>query len=265
MSLVFAAIAPHPPILIPSIGKKNLEEVKKTKAALEELEKELYVRSPDYLVVISPHGQLLADAFTINMAPKFEANFEQFGDFSTKMEFKSDFMLSQEIRAQDEAQKSVPLALISEGNIDHGVSVPLYYLTQHLKEIPIIPIGFSMLDLQTHYHFGEFLHNQISRVNKRVAVIASGDLSHCLTEDAPGGYSKEGKIFDEKIIELLKKKDKDGILNLDQNLIDGAGECGLRSIVILLGILKDIDYQPEVLSYEGPFGVGYLVANMKFN
>lgn len=46
-----------------------------------------------------------------------------------------------------------------------------------------------------------------------------------------------------------------------------AGECGLRSFSFLLGILEEskINWKPEVLSYEGPFGVGYLVANFRLN
>jgi len=35
MSLVFAAITPHPPLLIPSIGKDVIKKVDKTKKALE--------------------------------------------------------------------------------------------------------------------------------------------------------------------------------------------------------------------------------------
>ncbi len=39
-----------------------------------------------------------------------------------------------------------------------------------------------------------------------------------------------------------------------------AGECGMRSIAMLLGVINEVDLKPNILSYEGPFGVGYLVA-----
>ncbi|MBC7194507.1 MAG: AmmeMemoRadiSam system protein A, partial [Caldisericia bacterium] len=39
-----------------------------------------------------------------------------------------------------------------------------------------------------------------------------------------------------------------------------AGECGYRSILTLLTLMPFEKYKAEVLSYEGPFGVGYLVA-----
>ena len=61
----------------------------------------------------------------------------------------------------------------------------------------------------------------------------------------------------------MKKKDIEGILSLDPEFVEEAGECGYRSIIILLGILKNLNWEPEIISYEGPFGVGYLVANFK--
>ena len=49
----------------------------------------------------------------------------------------------------------------------------------------------------------------------------------------------------------------------DEDFVDDAGECGYRSILILMGILDGLNIKPRILSYEGPFGVGYLVADYK--
>jgi len=93
-------------------------------------------------------------------------------------------------------------------------------------------------------------------------VIASGDLSHRLSPSAPAGYSPKGEIFDNLLKELLSSKDTSGILNLDKELVEEAGECGLRSIMILLGILEKQNYKFKLLSYEAPFGVGYMVTRL---
>ena len=263
MPLVFAAITPHPPVLIPEIGKENLKQITKTEEAMKKLEQDLYVAKPESILVISPHGKIFNDAFNINLSADYSANFKEFGDFAVELKFKSDYMSIQEIRAADETQKSVSLVLSSEPEIDHGFSVPLYYLTQHLKNIPIIPITYSGLNYQKHFEFGQFLHRQLSKINKRFAIIASGDLSHRLTKEAPAGYSPNGAKFDKQLIGLIKKKDIQGILNINPNLCQEAGECGLRSIIILAGIIESLNVTPEILSYEGPFGVGYLVCNFK--
>jgi len=263
MPLVFSAITPHPPVLIPEIGKENLKKIKKTQAAMEQLEQIFYASKPESVLIISPHGKIFDDSFNFNLSPNYVASFKEFGDFGLELKFKSDFMSIQEIRAADETNKAVPIVLSSEPELDHGFSVPLYYLTQHLKNIPIIPITYSGLDYSQHFAFGQWLYRQLSRINKRFAVIASGDLSHKLTKDAPGGYSVEAKKFDQQLLKLIKNKDIQGILNIETELIKAAGECGLRSIIILFGILESINVQPEVLSYEGPFGVGYAVCNFQ--
>lgn len=260
MSLVFAAITPHPPLLIPSIGKDNLKKIAKTQAALQKLEEELYLSHADVVVVISPHGPLSPDAFTVNMCDEFTTDLKEFGDLTTKLTFKGELNLPYNIRSTAK-KEGIETILISEPKLDHGTAVPLFYLTQHLENISILPIGFSNADAKTHLDFGYLLKEQIMQTNKRVAVIASGDLSHALTTDAPAGFNAKGPEFDQKIQELLATRNTVGIAQLDTAFINDAAECGLRSFLILLGVLQGINYTYESYTYEGPFGVGYLTAN----
>ena len=53
------------------------------------------------------------------------------------------------------------------------------------------------------------------------------------------------------------------IFNMDKCMIEEAGECGLRSLYILFGAMEGNSIQGELLSYEGPFGVGYGVMKFK--
>jgi MEMO1 family protein len=261
MSLVFSAIVPHPPILIPNIGKDNLDKLEKTKSAMEKLEQELYSSKPDIIFIISPHGQLSPDYFTVNLSDKFTVDFEDFGNFSDQLKFKGEMVLF--TVNKEKIAENNKLNIISESKLDHGIGVPLFYLMKHLSEVPIVPIYFSMLDNQAHYEFGKSLKDLILRTEKRVAVLASADLSHCLTTESPAPYNPDGKIFDEKLIKIIENCDSLSLVNLDSKLIENAEECGLRSILILSGIIGDMNCQPEILSYEYPFGIGYLVANIK--
>ena len=157
-----------------------------------------------------------------------------------------------------------PLQLISDPRLDHGTSIPLYLLSRHLPDIKIIPLYYSGLNLAAHYNFGQLLKNELLSAKARIAVIASGDLSHRLTENAPAGYNPKAKKFDKKLINCLLRKETNQIINFNHNFIADAGECGLKSIIILLGILEGARFEPELLSYESPLGVGYLVMNYKF-
>lgn len=260
MSLVFAAITPHPPLLIPTIGKETIKKVEKTKKALEQLEEDLYLSKPDALFIISPHGSYFNDAFTLNVCPEYETDLKEFGDLATKLKFKGEMNISSLIRERMK-NSGIPTAMISESYLDHGSAVPLFYLTPHLPNLQILQLGFCDLDWKTHVEFGYLLKEEIMDANKRVAVVASGDLSHALTSDAPAGFNAAGKKFDAKIQELLSTRNTAGMLQLDQQLVADAAECGFRSFLILTGLLKNVDYEYKQYSYEGPFGVGYLTAN----
>lgn len=261
MSLIFSAVTPHPPFLIPAIGKDNMAKLERTKQALEKLEEELYLTHPDIIVVISPHSHHFPDAFSVNMSPLFECDLKSFGDLTTKLPLKGEMLLPYDIRTSAYEKPECPTVLINEPNLDHGLVVPLLYLTRHLPEVKVLPIGLSELDAKAHWEFGQIIREQIIRSNKRIAVIASGDLSHALTTDSPAGYNKSGPEFDRKLQELFSSHNLAGLLTLDQNLIKESFECGFRSFLILAGVLKDTDYSYESFAYEAPFGVGYLTAN----
>ncbi len=260
MSLVYAAIAPHPPLLIPNIGKDVLKKLDKTKCAMEKMEEELYLAKPDIIIMISAHGSYFPNAFTINVCPEYHSNLKEFGDLVTSLNFKGEMNLSAVIREETKIEK-IPTTMITDPELDHGSSVPLFYLTQHLTDIKILPIGFSDLSWKTHVDFGYLIKEQILNSNKRVAVIASGDLSHALTTNSPAGFNPAGIKFDEKIQELLAHKNLSGMLQLEPEFVKSSSECGFRTFLILMGILKNIDYTYRQHSYEAPFGVGYLTAN----
>jgi aromatic ring-opening dioxygenase LigB subunit len=261
MSLVFSSICPHPPIIIPTIGQENLSLVKKTIEAMERLEKVFSSSNPETLLIISPHGTIFKDAFSINFSEIYNGNFNQFGDFTTDLNFDPDLEIIH--RLKERLEQKLPVVLVSEKKLDHGSLVPLYYLTKNIKP-KIVPIGYSFLDYETHLKFGEIIKEEIINSSKKIGVVASGDLSHCLTKDAPGGYSPRAEIFDKTLIDFLERGNFEKILKIDKDLIEEAGECGLRSILILLGILQEMNVKPELYSYEAPFGVGYLVMNFTF-
>lgn len=260
MSLVFSAITPHPPMLIPSIGQGALKKLEKTKLALENLEKKLYVAHPDIILIISPHGSYFKDAFTLNSNPQYQTDLKSFGDLATKIKLSGETVLSNLIR-ESAKKEHLPLTMISEPKLDHSSSIPLFYLAQHLPKIKIIPVGFCDLDWKTHVAFGTLLKDQIAQTNKRVAVIASGDLSHALMTDSPAGYNPAGAEFDNKIQELLASHNLAGMLQMDKEMVESASECGFRSFLILMGILQGMQTTYKSFAYEAPFGIGYLTAN----
>ncbi len=264
MALVFGCIAPHPPLLVPVIGRGNEAAVASTTAAMVKLTQELSQAQPQTLFVISPHGQSYSEAMGVLNAPVSSGDFAQWGvRQGPEFHFLNDLDAVRLIQ-EECLREGVPLRSLGTAgyDLDWGVTVPLYFLQQGLaQEVALVPLTFSWLPLDRHYAFGRALRRAAERLDKRVALVASGDLSHRLLPEAPAGYDPMGRVFDAKLVELVGQMDAAGILSLDPELVARAGECGLRSIVILLGALEGLQVVPSVHSYEGPFGVGYLVAS----
>lgn len=252
MSLVFAAVTPHPPLLLPSIGKEKTKLLDKTAHALRELEQELYVTHPEVLVILSPHTGMFKESFSVNAHDGFESNLAAFGDLLTKKSWAGAPELAALI-AHEALRHKIPVQLISKTSIDHGTSIPLFFLTEHLSTIPVLPVGFSDMSVREHVQFGEMLEECFLHSNKRIAVIASGDLAHVKSQS-----SSDIHPFDEQLINLLETKNTTGIMNLDATLRAGSDECAYRSLLILLGIIKNQSYTFKTHCYEAPFGVGYL-------
>jgi AmmeMemoRadiSam system protein A len=144
--------------------------------------------------------------------------------------------------------------------LDHGALVPLYFLFRDLEEekLPRIilanPIGLS---LDEAFRLGRRLA-EIKTGEDTWGLLASGDLSHRVTSDAPAGYSPVGALFDSMVEEALRENDPSTLLSLDPERVKQAGECGLRSALVFLGMAQR--RKVRFLSYEAPFGVGYATA-----
>jgi len=265
--IVAGCIVPHPPLLVPAIGGRDRETVRSTYQAMDNLGGDLAQAQLDSLVMISPHTPLMRDAFTIKISPELGGSFASFGQPQVRISKKNDLELATAI-VEAASSEGIPLISLEAAStrwsdpgeeLDHGLLVPLYYLDQHF-ETPIVSLSISALSYREHFRLGRVVRQTCSDLGRRVAFVASGDLSHRLIKGAPAGYSPQGKDFDRRIVEIAREGDFDALYDIDDGLVDAAGECGFRSIHTMWGALKDGPYENSVLSYEGPFGVGYLVS-----
>jgi aromatic ring-opening dioxygenase LigB subunit len=267
MSLVFAGLSPHPPILIPEIGGADFKKVKKTADSLLELGEKLNDAEPETIIIISPHGLVYPDRMNVCGIEKLIGSFEQFKHPELKFRYSNNLDLA--IKIDQKANEEGIETLLYQNNksefeLDHGILVPLYFLQQKLDSpIKIIPIAYSFQSRIDHFTFGQIIADVCKNSQERVAMIASGDLSHRLFPQSFMDNTKAGIKFDKKLAELIKTNNVRGILEFDEELVEEAGECGYHSLLILLGAIEKLKYQPKILSYEGPFGVGYMVADFQ--
>ncbi|MEI7792001.1 MAG: AmmeMemoRadiSam system protein B [Candidatus Berkelbacteria bacterium] len=265
--IVFAGIMPHPPIVIPEIGHDDAKKTQKTHDALLKLATDLAESEPDTIIIISPHMTHYPHLFNVCGMRDLYGNFNAFDWHDSGWHGHNNTKLAAEIVDRTE-EEGLPAMLYDNGEdeyeLDHGVMVPLHFLLEKLDfPCKVMPISYSIASRSEHFIFGQIIADICTKnPNERVAIIASGDLSHRLGQTPPAGMTYTGEEFDKNLVELIKKADEYSIINMDDEFVENAGECGYRSILIMLGAISGRDYQPEVLSYEGPFGVGYMVANM---
>lgn len=258
-SIVFAGIAPHPPLLIPEVGGSRIERVVDSQRALRGFSRRLVDSDPDTVVVVSPHSPLDPRVFTARSTNQLAGDFGDFYAPAVRLTFSNDLEMVDKIK-HAAAAEGVELRLLDgDYPLDHGALVPLYYLHEAGWRGPIVVIGFTHQSNEKHLAFGRAIARAGATISRRLAVVASGDLSHRLVVDGPYEYEPTAHLFDEQIVDAIARGDSSSVINIDPDLRNRAGECGYRSIVIALGTAGELrDHQ--VLSYEGPFGVGYMVA-----
>jgi aromatic ring-opening dioxygenase LigB subunit len=224
--------------------------------------KEIALSNPETTVFISPHAPFLRGALGWLGGQELTGSFAAFGAPGVAFRAATNRDLAVSI-AGKAAEAGVPVVEVDTSTLDHGVMVPLYYLQEAGVDADMVVFGISMLQPEQHFRFGQALARAFKDSPRRIALIASGDMSHRLQPGAPAGYDPQGQVFDKLIRESLAGMDADRILRIPDELADRAGECGLRPIIMLLGALSDFKVLSRIYSYEGPWGVGYLVAGFQ--
>ena len=264
MSVVGAIVVPHPPILLPEVGRGEEKKISATDAAYRKAAALVKELDPETIVLLSPHSVMYADYFHISPGIAAKGDMRQFHAPQVKIraEYDSDFSVA---LAKAASAEGFPAGTMGERNaeLDHGTVIPLYYVNQFLTDYRLVRIGLSGLPLTDHYHLGQLIRQTAEKLDRRTVIIGSGDLSHRLKKDGPYGLAKEGPEYDERIMDVLSRAAFDELLDFDESFCDRAAECGHRSFCILAGALDGLSVEAERLSHEGTFGVGYGVCTYR--
>ena len=260
-SLVFAGIAPHPPIMVPEVGRDAIEEVRGSIEAMRDLTERIIKSGAETIVLVSPHAPLDARAFVAYQDAQLYGDFANFRAPEARIEAPLDEeMLGAISRAASE--QGYEVLGIHDHDLDHGTAVPLYFLQRNGWRGRVVALGYSFLPNEDHLRFGSCIKQAADEVGRQTAFVASGDLSHRLKPEAPAGYYPEAYLFDQEVVDAIRDAAPERIVNIDQDLRKMAGECGYRSMLVAFGVTKEMNQDCEVLHYEAPFGVGYLVAQI---
>ena len=261
MPIIKAYVFPHPPLAVPAVGRGQEKQIEKTLAALSEAARDMAALRPDTIIFISPHGTVYADYFHMAPGSRSSGDLSRFRAPDERFDAVYDTGLMAAIERQA-AAKDIPAGTLgaAEKALDHGVMVPMWFINQHIKSYKSICISPSGLERIMHYRLGQAIRAAADDGEKRVLLLASGDLSHKLSATGPYGHAPEGAVFDAAICDIFTTGDFGALLRLEPGLCLAAAECGYNPFLILAGCFDGQAVQSKLLSYEGPYGVGYAVA-----
>lgn len=261
MPVLGAILTPHPPVLLPEVGRGREREISATSRAMRDAAAEAASWGPDVLIVASPHTAMYSDYFHISPGGGAVGDMSAFGAPQVRMEAEYDAQLRDEIVSQAQAA-GIDAGTLGQrdARLDHGVLIPLYFLRCADVDCPIVRIGLSGQSPLAHYRLGECIARAVDKLGRRAVFVASGDLSHKLKADGPYGFAPEGPAFDEAVTQAMAAGDFLKFLTMEPSLCERAAECGLRSFQMMSGALDGLAVAPRLLSHEGTFGVGYAVA-----
>lgn len=261
--IIKAYMVPHPPIIVPEVGKGQETPASATINAYRTIARQIRDLAPDLIIMTTPHGTVYADYIHISPDSVLKGDFRAFGASGVKLSFQNDIQLLEKIIRKAEAAGIEAGTLgQTESFLDHGALVPLYFIASEYQRFKLIRISIADLPALDLYKFGQCIADAVAESDRRVVFVASGDLSHRLKDDGPYGYDPHGPEFDRLLVETVRQADFEKLLNMDEKLCSRAGECGLRSFIMMAGALNGLDISTTVHSYEGPFGVGYMVAEV---
>jgi AmmeMemoRadiSam system protein A len=264
-------VFPHPPIVIPEVGRGNESGAQKTIDACKKAAEMISAEQPSVIIITTPHGPVFQDYVYMSMSKELKGSFANFGVPNVKLQFENDVALAESIARHAERkgiragglEKRIMNRYDITGELDHGALVPLYFVSRAYRGFKLVHISISGYPKQQLYEFGMCIRDAVAESEENAVFIASGDLSHRLSHSGPYGYHPEGPRYDDMIVKTLSEMDIEKLMDIDFEFCERAGECGFRSFVMMAGAFDGFDIEPEIYSYEGPFGVGYAVGRFE--
>lgn len=270
MSLVFAGVTSHAPGITGRADRADPETRDAFYAKLDELRRRMEAARPDALVIVA--AEHFANffmnnmpAYCMGMAEHYEGPIEDeewLGIRRTRV--PGNRALSR--RLIESMLPEIDLAYAEEWKFDHGIMVPLHFLTPRY-DLPVIPVNINcqgppLTPLARAYQFGRSLRRALDAQPERIALIGTGGISHWPATPDSGTINE---AWDREFLRRFLANDRDALLSYtDAETFRDAGQGGfeIRTFIAVAGATEGAG--GELLFYAPIpiFAVGCTVATM---
>lgn len=271
MSLVFAGVCSHAPGITGRAAKADPEVRDAFYAAYGRMRAALEGARPDALVVVG--AEHFANFFMNNM-PAYAVGMADSYDGPIE---DPVWLAIPRVRVPGKAELSkrliktiledVDVAYAEEWKLDHGIMVPLNFLTP-AYQLPIIPVNINcqgppLTPLKRAWAFGEALRRACDAVPERIAVIGTGGISHWPATPDSG---KINEAWDRDFLDRWTRNDRAAMLAYtDEETYRDAGQGGfeIRPFISIAAAAGGVEGDVWFYAPIPIFAVGCTVAVMK--
>ena len=234
MSLVFAGICSHAPGIT---GRAHMADAKLREPlylAYDYMREQLRSAKPDAVVVVA--AEHFANffmnnmpSFAVGMADRYSGPIEDPAWLGIpRTQIPGNAALSRELIG--EIMQSVDIAFAEEWKFDHGIMVPLHFLTPEY-DLAVVPININcqgppLVPLHRVWAFGEALRRAADHVPQRLALIGTGGISHWPATPDSGRINE---TWDRQLLQHWIHNDRDALLSYsDLETYRDAGQGGFE-------------------------------------
>lgn len=273
MSLVFAGVCSHAPGITGRRHMADPDDAETFYAAFDQMRTSLEAARPDAIIVVAAEhfANFFMDnmpAYCIGMAPDYEGPIEDpewIGIARTKIPGNPE--LSK--RIIESVLQRVDVAYAEEWKFDHGIIVPLNFLTPQFN-IPIIPVNINcqgppLTPLHRAWEFGRALREACDAAPERIAIVGTGGISHWPATPDSG---KINEAWDREFLDHFVHNRKEQMLSYtdDQTYRDaGQGGFEIRTFITVAGATEGSSGEIHYYRPIPIFAVGCTVATMQID
>ncbi|WP_428101344.1 extradiol ring-cleavage dioxygenase [Candidatus Rariloculus sp.] len=270
MSLVFAGVCSHAPGITGRAGRADPEIRDAFYGKLGELRERLEAANPDVIIVVA--AEHFANFFMNNMpaycmglADEYEGPIEDEDWLAIKRTVvPGNAELARRIITFMLAETD--LAYAEEWKFDHGIMVPLNFLTPRY-DLPVIPVnvncqGPPLTPLKRAYEFGRVLRRACDAQNERIALIGTGGISHWPATPDSGVINE---AWDRQFLDrFINNRSAELVAYTDEETLRDAGQGGfeIRTFIAVAGATEGSTGQLMFYAPIPIFAVGCTVAEM---
>jgi aromatic ring-opening dioxygenase catalytic subunit (LigB family) len=260
---VFAGACSHVPDLLARPEIDDPMAIERLRAGYARLAADLRHARPDVVIATTDcHFQSFSTgAFVVGEASLHTGSMVFFKRPDLSLNLRGDAQFAGEI-VEAMRSRGIEVEAAPQVQLDHGLIVPLTLVLPQ-PETPVIPIvtqparTFSPFGARA---FGQALRGVIERSDKRVALLATGGLSHWLD---PGKFGYIDKEFDNYILDLLRAGRGLDLANLEPYPLLSHGQYEILNWIIMLAAVG-YGTRGDVYAYEpcAKSGGGWTVVRM---